>query len=163
MKEKYYFDVFPELTSERLLLKEIRLSEANQMIEITAYDGQQAENNRDVVRILSQIALDYFNGDGITWGLYLKSTGEFIGNCCFCRGYQNNIAEIGYVLKADFRGHGYMTEAVKTVTRFGLQDMKVKQVCAYTAPDNRASQSVLLTAGFTTASCNQDSHQFICQ
>lgn len=150
MKEKYYFDVFPELTSERLLLKEIRLSEANQMIEITAYDGQQAENNRDVVRILSQIALDYFNGDGITWGLYLKSTGEFIGNCCFCRGYQNNIAEIGYVLKADFRGHGYMTEAVK-------------QVCAYTAPDNRASQSVLLTAGFTTGSCNQDSHQFICQ
>lgn len=163
MKEKYYFDVFPELTSERLLLREIRLSEANQMIEITAYDGQQAENSRDVVRILSQIALNYLNGDGITWGLYLKSTGEFIGNCCFCRGYQNNIAEIGYVLKADFRGHGYMTEAVKTVTRFGLQDMKVRQVCAYTAPDNRASQSVLLTAGFTTGICDQDSHQFICQ
>lgn len=70
MKEKYYFDVFPELTSERLFLREIRLSEANHMIEITVYDGHQAQNSRDVIRILSQIALDYLNGDGITWGLY---------------------------------------------------------------------------------------------
>jgi len=161
VKEKYYFDVFPELTSERLLLREIRLSEANHMIEITAYDGQQAENSHDVVRILSQIALDYLNGDGITWGLYLKSTGEFIGNCCFCRGYQNNIAEIGYVLKSDFRGHGYMTEAVRTVTRFGLQDMKVKQVCAYTVSDNHSSQSVLLKTGFMQSTSERNLLKYI--
>lgn len=161
MKEKYYFDVFPELTSERLFLREIRLSEANHMIEITVYDGHQAQNSRDVIRILSQIALDYLNGDGITWGLYLKSTGEFIGNCCFCRGYQNNIAEIGYVLKPDFRGSGYMTEAVKTVTRFGLQDMKVTQVCAYTELENHASQSVLLKAGFVKSTHDEDTYKFI--
>lgn len=161
MTEKYYFEVFPELTSERLLLKEIRLSEANQMIEITVYDGQQAKNSLDVVNILSQIALDYFNGDGITWGLYLKSTGEFIGNCCFCRGYKNNIAEIGYVLKPDFRGHGYMTEAVKTVTEFGLQEMKVLQVCAYTEHDNRASQSVLVKAGFLRSADEGETYKYL--
>lgn len=57
MKEKYYFDVFPELTSERLLLREIRLSEANHMIEITVYDGHQAQNSRDVIRIFGVTAI----------------------------------------------------------------------------------------------------------
>lgn len=54
-----------------------------------------------------------------------------------------------------------MTEAVKTVTRFGLRDMKVTQVCAYTELENHASQSVLLKAGFVKSTHDEETYKFI--
>jgi RimJ/RimL family protein N-acetyltransferase len=41
-----------------------------------------------------------------------------------------------------------MSEAVQLVVRFGFDTMQLKQIIAYTGPDNTASHGVLLKNGF---------------
>ena len=42
------------------------------------------------------------------------------------------VIEIGYGLKEEYRHHGYMTEAVKAITEWALSQENVKQVKAET-------------------------------
>jgi len=56
MKEKYYFDKFPIIESDRLILKEINPSEAENIIEFTVYDGVFAKTAEDVLMILDGIS-----------------------------------------------------------------------------------------------------------
>lgn len=160
MKEKYYFESFPVLEDERLLLREITDEEANLVIDLVAYDGFFPTTDEDVIYILDKIRNDYRNGDSVSWGIYLKSTGEIVGTCCYCRGYKDSVGEIGYVLKEKFRGKHIMTEAGKLITDFGLNVMKLLKVSAFTSPDNKASQSVLLRLGFIKVEHDGDDYKF---
>lgn len=160
MKEKYYFNTFPVLENDRLILKEITNEEAEEVIELAVYDGFFAKNSEDVVLILDKIRKDYHHGDSISWGIYLKETGEITGTCCYCRGYKGNVGEIGYVLKEKFRGKHIMTEAGKLITDFGLNVMKLSKVIAYTDSANKASQSVLLRLGFKQGPNKDDGYKF---
>lgn len=148
MKEKYYFEKFPQLESDRLILKEILPEEAKYLVGIAVYDQKVSESVSDVLKIQDKINKDFENGDSIIWGIHLKETGKLIGNCGFSRGYKDQIGEIGYVLHKDFRGHNYMKEAVETVTAFGLRIMKLSKIIAYTKKDNLASQKVLEGNGY---------------
>lgn len=160
MKEKYYFDIFPVLESERLILKEITDNEAEDVIDLAVYDGFFAKTGEDVKFILDKIRKDYLDGNCVSWGIYLKETGEITGTCCYCRGYKDNTGEIGYVLKEKFRGKHIMTEAGKLITDFGLNVMKLSKVIAFTNPANKASQAVLLRLGFKQVSNKDDSYKF---
>jgi ribosomal-protein-alanine N-acetyltransferase len=66
------------------------------------------------------------------WGICLMATGEIVGSCGFYRGFSDTIGEIGYLLKGVHRGYGFMTEAVRCVTDFGLRQIGLKQIVAYT-------------------------------
>ena len=57
-------------------------------------------------------------------------------------------AEIGYGLKKPYRHHGYMSEAVKVITKWALSQDDVRIVEAETDGNNIASQKVLMRAGF---------------
>ena len=136
MKEKYYFDKFPVLENNRLILREIKEEEAEDAIELAVYDGFFAKSKEDVVTILIKIQQDYIKGDSVAWGIYLKATNELTGTICFCRGYKSNIGEVGYVLKKAFRGLNIMTEACKLVKEYGLKEMGLSKIVAYTNHDN---------------------------
>lgn len=58
--------------------------------------------------------------------------------------------EIGYGILEDFRGQGYMTEAVGALTRlaFTQKDCRVERVTALTLPENTASHRVLEKNGY---------------
>ncbi|HET9381610.1 MAG TPA: GNAT family N-acetyltransferase [Streptomyces sp.] len=56
--------------------------------------------------------------------------------------------EIGYDLVAPARGHGYMTEAVRTLTAWALAQDGVRVVAAQVEVANPASQRVLERSGF---------------
>jgi len=156
LKEKYYFNTFPVLENDRLILKEITDEEAEDIIDLAVYDGFFAKTGEDAKIILDKIRKDYRDGDGVSWGIYLKETGEITGTCCYCRSYKNNIGEIGYVLKETFRRKHIMTEAGKLITDFGLNVMKLSKVIAFTEPANNASQAVLLRLGFKQVSTKEN-------
>lgn len=160
MKEKYYFDTFPVLENDRLILKEITDDEADDVIDLAVYDGFFAKTAEDVKFILNKIRQDYHDGNCVSWGIYLKETGEITGTCCYCRGYKDNIGEIGYVLKENFRGKHIMTEAGQLITDFGLNVMKLSKVTAYTTSENKASQAVLLRLGFKQVSYKETDCKF---
>ena len=83
------------------------------------------------------------------WNMELKDApGRIVGDFCFKGPGEDGVIEIGYGLKEEYRHHGYMTEAVRTITEWALSQESVKQVEAETEENNAASQNVLFRAGF---------------
>ena len=67
------------------------------------------------------------------WNMELKDDPEtIVGDFCFKGLGDNGVVEIGYGLKEEYRHHGYMTEAVKVITKWAL------------------SQKVLFQSGFVS-------------
>ena len=145
---KHYFETVPELSNARLQLRGILPGEAADIIEILMYDGVPATNEAEAQHILQKTEADRERGESVLWGIYLKDSGQIVGICSYHRGYPNNIGEIGYALKADFRGQGIMTEAVQLVVDFGLNVMMLSNIVAYATPANVASTNVLKRVGF---------------
>lgn len=57
-------------------------------------------------------------------------------------------AKLGYAIGADHWGHGYGTDAARTLTDFAFTTLQVHRVSAATAPDNTASIALLKRLGF---------------
>ncbi|AZM61564.1 MULTISPECIES: GNAT family N-acetyltransferase [unclassified Streptomyces] len=57
--------------------------------------------------------------------------------------------EIGYDLVVGARGHGYATEALRTLSRWALEQDGVRTVAAVVDHENVPSQNVVTRAGFT--------------
>jgi RimJ/RimL family protein N-acetyltransferase len=57
-------------------------------------------------------------------------------------------AEIGYWLAEKYWGRGIMTKAVKLVTKFGFDKLKLKRIYAHVFSFNKASKRVLEKAGY---------------
>lgn len=57
-------------------------------------------------------------------------------------------AETGYELAKDYRGKGLMTAAVRAVSRYGLERLKLRALTATVSAKNEASQRVLERAGY---------------
>lgn len=76
------------------------------------------------------------------WGICLKDNDEVVGTCGFYRGYPGNVAEVGYVLRAAYRGKGIMTEALRSVLDYGRTQVKLNGIVAYTGKTNLSSITV---------------------
>lgn len=57
-------------------------------------------------------------------------------------------AKLGYAIGADHWGHGYGTDAARTLTDFAFTTLQLHRVSAATAPDNMASMALLKRLGF---------------
>lgn len=73
---------------------------------------------------------------------------EIIGELGFRGPAVDGAVEIGYGLEPGFEGHGYMTEAVRTVIQWAFSFSEVTTVDAETAPGNIASQKILARLDF---------------
>lgn len=83
------------------------------------------------------------------WNMQLNDeTGRSVGDLCFKGLTPNGVVELGYGIKSEYEGQGYMTEAVMAMARWASEQNGVKNVEAEIEPDNIASQRVLEKAGF---------------
>ncbi len=57
-------------------------------------------------------------------------------------------ALVGYSMDEEFIGRGIASEAVRLITTFGFEQLRLHRVEAYVAPDNVGSLRVLEKAGF---------------
>ncbi|WP_280967005.1 GNAT family N-acetyltransferase [Evansella cellulosilytica] len=72
------------------------------------------------------------------WIVIRKVDGLKVGTCGFhCWSKEDNKIEIGYDLKKEFWGNGYMCEAVKGIIDFAKNTMDLKEInaCIYTEND----------------------------
>ena len=97
------------------------------------------------------------------WRMEVKhSPGTVAGDFSFKGLREDGMAEIGYGLREEYRGRGYMTEALKAAVRWALAQKGVSRVEAETEPENTASQRVLLRAGFVPAgTCGEEGPRFV--
>lgn len=56
--------------------------------------------------------------------------------------------KLGYVIHADHWGHGYATDAARTMITFGFRDLGLHRISAAIGPDNAASITVVERLGF---------------
>lgn len=83
------------------------------------------------------------------WNIQLNNeTNLCVGDLSFKGLDSDGFVEIGYGIKIEYQGQGYMTEALIAMARWASKQTGVNMVEAETDPDNKASQRVLEKAGF---------------
>ena len=142
------YPLFPILSSGRIILRELVPADLDAVVEISTYDGRRAETVGEAGRMLEKIRRDYLAGSCINWGIAEKSTGRIVGCCGYYRGFANETGELGCILKVEFRGLGYMTEAMSAAILFGKSSMGLKRIVAVTTLQNLAAQRLLERLGF---------------
>jgi ribosomal-protein-alanine N-acetyltransferase len=156
--EQRVFADLPDLETERLLLRKMRLDDAEAVFayasdpEVTRYvlweTHLSVEDSKKVLRLATE---GYARGDFGGWGVVLKDDGAFVGTCGVDVGYapDHARAELGYVLSREHWGMGLMPEAVRAVIRFGFERMGLNRMEARCIAENTASARVMEKAGMT--------------
>jgi RimJ/RimL family protein N-acetyltransferase len=81
----------------------------------------------------------------INFGIDIQ--GEIVGSIGFGK-IENHKAQISYWLAERYWNQGIMTEAVKLITKFGFEKLKLKRIEAFVFTFNKASKRVLEKAGY---------------
>lgn len=150
------FNTFPELQSDRILLRKHVPADAPHVTDVTFFMHVPAKDVHEVLEMHQKIEARYQSGESIQWAIVDRTTNTIVGNCGYYRGFADETGEIGYVMKENFRRMGYMSEAVKLIVDFGFDVMKLTEIFATTAPDNIASHGVLLKNGFIAQGLNEN-------
>ncbi len=83
------------------------------------------------------------------WFIELKGYSNIIaGNISFKGIDKNGITEIGYGINPEYKNKGYMTEAVKAITKWASLQPEIKKIEAEVEKDNVASIRVLEKSNF---------------
>ena len=153
-----YLEIFsslPTIRTERLTLRPVRMSDANDLYEYSSdpevarhvlWDAHASiHQTRAYIRYLLR---QYRNAQPSTLVIALTSTGKVVGTIGFMWIQQENrSAEVGYSLSRAYWGHGLMTEALKAMVEFGFAKLNLNRIEAQHESDNPASGRVMQKAG----------------
>lgn len=92
-------------------------------------------------------AMDIINGL-VSFGIFEKQTGKFMGTIGVGKHHDLDETEIFYNLLPEYQGYGFATEAVKEVTRWALENYHIPYVIGTAAVGNIKSQHVLERCGY---------------
>jgi [ribosomal protein S5]-alanine N-acetyltransferase len=148
------FDKFPYLETDRLILREIELTDAEAIFRIFAdpdvaryQDVAIATSIEQAKRLIVLRAERFRSGQGIRWAIATKIDNGCIGSCGLS--YKTPFqAEIGYELAQANWGKGLMTEALGAMIDFGFQQAQLNRLEAMVMLENKASMRVLEKLGF---------------
>ncbi|MBK7378301.1 MAG: GNAT family N-acetyltransferase [Ignavibacteriales bacterium] len=143
--------IFRELTTGRLTLRKLRLSDDKELYAIRSNDGVNKYLERSPAASIDEAQLfikkinDGIDNNGwIYWAIALKDDDKVIGTICIWNiSSEDASGEIGYELKPEFQGRGFMSEAIKKVIDFGFNDMRLKSLEAFTHKENLPSIKLL--------------------
>ena len=150
------FTPFPELKTERLVLRRMLMEDAQALFEMRSdervmqfLDRPRAKTIADAENLIRLIDHDIDSNIGITWGVSLHGTSRLIGTMGFWNITKAHFrAEIGYLLHPDFQGKGLMMEAAKKTIDFGFREMGLHSIEANINPNNLRSAKMLEKCGF---------------
>jgi len=148
---------FPILSSNQIILRQVLNTDADEIKEISYYDGIEASNANEAIEMQKKINQDYLQGNSIHWGIVDAQSSKLVGTCGYYRGFVNNTGELGYVLKPSFEGRGYMSNALKKAIEFGVNIIGLQNIIAITEKSNIKSQNVLKRLNFVQES-EQDNY-----
>ncbi|MDH3268496.1 MAG: GNAT family N-acetyltransferase, partial [Ignavibacteria bacterium] len=114
--DKKIFKLFPEFESERLLFRKILPGDAKDLFLIRSNDDvmrfmdvTRFESIEDAEKLILLVEESYKKETGINWAIIEKQSNSFVGYFGFFRIIPEHCrAEIGYALKPEYWGKGYM-------------------------------------------------------
>jgi ribosomal-protein-alanine N-acetyltransferase len=152
------FDPFPELITERLLLRRVKMADAPKIfffrsdpVILKFLSKEPAATMKEAEDFITLINNNIDKNEAIMWAITLREDPSVaIGTICFWRILnEHHRAELGYVLDPKYWGKGLMKEAILQTLEYGFSTMGLHSAEARINPDNIASASVLEATGFT--------------
>lgn len=150
------FTSFPVLTTRRLVLREIRPSDAPAIFEMRTNGRINQFIARETMRsledaedLVTRTIQAFQDKQGIGWAGLVEGSNQLIGTCGFNHiDYPNLRAEIGGELSTDFWGKHLALEAVTEIVKFGFETLKLHSIEARVDPTNRGAIFLLSKLGF---------------
>lgn len=144
------------LPTPRLLLRPLRPSDAPAIYAMHAdpaalryWSTPPWSDPQQAVDLITSDQQAMAEGDYLRLGLETQADRRLIGLCTlFAFHLPSRRCEIGYILRRDLWGQGYMHEALSTLLDYGFAVLGLNRVEADIDPRNTASQRSLARLGF---------------
>lgn len=155
------FTSFPELTTERFLLRQLRVSDAEALFAIFSdaetvkyYPHHLQRSLDDASALIQTVQRRYDNREAVRWGIARRDDDVVLGTCGFHHiSMTNHCVETGYNLNRAYWGQGIMAEAMRRVLAYGFESLALNRIEAVTDPANERSIVLLSKLGFVYEGC----------
>ena len=147
------------LETEHLLLRRLEINDYKEAYEawykdkeVSKYSLWDEHKSSEFTRKLFEIWYkEYKNLDVYRWLIVLKETNEIIGIIdSQTNKYEDYGAfELGYSISKKYWNNNYMTETIKRIIKFFMEDVEANVVYAECMSDNIASERVMQKSGMT--------------
>ena len=146
-----------KLETKHLILKRLEINDYKEAYnnwyndkEVAKYSLWDEHKSDEFTKKLFEIWYkEYQNLDVYRWIIELKETNELIGIIdSQVNKYEDYGAfELGYSLSRKYWNNNYMTEAIKRVIKFFMEDVEANVVYAECMSDNKSSERVMQKSG----------------
>jgi ribosomal-protein-alanine N-acetyltransferase len=150
------WQIFPELETERLVLREIVPSDAEDLFRIFSdeetlryWSCRPYTSVDQASSLIESIAKQVREDTGIHWGITLRGNGRLIGKCGYNEWRRaHRRGDISYIIAREHWGKGVVSEAMGAVINYGFGHMNLHSIEAGVTPGNDGSTRVLERFGF---------------
>ena len=156
IKIKFNFTPFPELKTERLILRQLTEDDTQEIFFLRTDESVNRHIERpkpENINGARDFILKTNNGikqnEMIDWAITLKDAHKLIGTICLWNFSRDKTkAEVGFELKPEYQGQGIMNEALEIILEFGFKTVALTSIDAYTHKDNISSIKLLKKNNF---------------
>lgn len=150
MMKEYILALHSRIEGNRILLRPIELSDAEDMFEY-ASDAETTtyvfDSHKSLEDTKESIAKYFMASPLGKFAITLKETNKMIGTIDLRVDEADKKAEIGYTLNKEYWNKGYATEAGKLLLRLGFEELGLQRIFAFHDARNSASGRVMEKLG----------------
>ena len=147
------------IETDRMILERLRLEHADEQLRLlldhrvsaTLWPRRQSPTEADVLEGLAA-KVDHWDRHGFgIWTARDRDTGEMVGRGGLQYTYTAglNDVEAGWAVIPERWGQGLATELAHACVEVAFEQLDLRELVAFTLPDNIASRRVMEKAGFT--------------
>jgi [ribosomal protein S5]-alanine N-acetyltransferase len=154
---------FPTLTTERLILRETIVADADDIFalrgdrEVQKYNTRPMRDVAEATSLVHTMRAWYATHQAIQWGITLRGENRVVGLCGlhdWMRRHRR--AAIGYDLVRELWGQSIAYEAMCAVVELGFERMNLNRIEAVTIAENERSIRLLNRLGFQQEGIRRD-------
>jgi len=148
---------FKDIATNRLVLREPRLSDTDDIFELCSDENSCRYVNWDAHRDKRQTAsyikylrrqIAIYETQSYTWFAENKEDGKVIATISLVElDPSGKIATVGYTLNSKYQHKGYATEALSALIKYLFYERDVERIMAKVLPENTASINLLQRVG----------------
>ncbi len=150
------FENIPTLKTERLVLKQIDLSDAPALFSIKSdaegtskYGREPHKNLEETKRWVKQLITNFKEKESLAWSIHLQDTDEAIGLVTLWNlDPESFVGELGYELHRNYWRRGIMFDALKAVIDWLMRETPLNRIEACPIKENIPSVKMLEKLGF---------------
>ncbi len=147
--------LFPTLTTERLILRELRPDDAADVLlfrgdpYVQRFNSEPLKTIEEAAAFIEELNAGNQAGRWLEWTITLQGEERALGVVGLGSWAKyHRRAEVGYDLARAFWGRGIGTEAVRAVVNYGFTQLNLNRIEAATIADNHESVKLLKKLGF---------------